>query len=666
MDMKYDTYILELIRSNGMPHNYNTCDNDIDNSMCMCDNKFLMFDYFDVLYYKELQKEEKKYTYYFSVVDPVDNDEQGKVSQKTLSLYQHKDNGTQSEINPFEVKGGEYLSDRPFLGVIQICLCKEVFADDTDEMLSKGEVDQFLRGIEERILRIADEVLGKERRDRVLKKLYRSSTTGDFCLALRTDLIADIYRVSSRLNDSRDGGKEKLKMMTYTNVGVECGINREKNEYSTFSASFLETHKENLIALRLTADSSILNVLEECGDDLKLEKGLFGRYDYLLHISVDEFTKIYPDLCIKKFGSLGEKEEQQGTGRLARLILHPQVGYINERILTDVPKKDIRGEIAVESPEEEAIATTLAEQRKKAACNNELLKKINAIAGYKDEFIEESLAFQDLYRSTLELYKAFSSIFIEKDAEINWQIWYNDMNIMCDCIENEMMEYKDFPDEDTEKQFRINLLESWRESIQAINRYTRLVQNVNYQTYQSPVYEIQTQIDAEKIMVAYRELMRVYIQSFGEAAESRGERLGKIEPIVYPELRKSKVEVVALFANMGGKKIPEKRAIVCTVPSFEYFGRVYDLMPWLMHEASHYFRVLDRGERNSFMVDYVCKHVFWFITREIVRKFSRPNRCMVTGRSGYHLLSAFREVAVKELRNNIEKIKKERGEYPSF
>lgn len=666
MSAKYNTYILELIRSNEIPHNKEANKSDEEKKSC---TQFMMFDYFDILYYKELSGEEKRYTYYFSVEDSINNDEQRKVSQKTLSLYRHAgndlDNGATS--NPFAMEQPAEkacLSDKPFLGVIQICLCKETFIND---ILLGGEVNGFLCAIEQKVLNIAENALGNERNCETIKQIYRSSTTGDFCLAIRTDSISDIYRVASRLNDSRENGKDKEspKMMTYTNVGVECGV--QNGKYCTFGKSFLQKHGGNTIALRLTADSNMLSELAKHTGNLELMKGLFGRYDYLLHISVEEFAKIYPSLCIKKFGALGSVGDVPGTEGFEKLILHPQIRYINERVLVDCSEARERTEDSEKRSEDvKGIEDSMEELKGLENRNNDLLTEIERIDEYREEFKEENRAFRDLYRSTLELYKAFSSIFMEKDAVINWLIWQNDMKVMCDCILSEMEEYDSIQNEKKKRDFRINLLGSWRESVQAINRYTRLVQNVNYQTYQSPVYEIQTQIDAEKMMVAYREAMRVYVQGLVKHSRDAGDPIGEIEPIIYPELRQSKVQVVELFANMGWGKTPDTRAIICMVPSFEYFGRMYDLLPWIMHEASHYFRVMSRDRRNSFVVEYVVMHVFLFVTQNIVREYSRQNSFLEEGRVVQNLRDAFQEIWVREIENDLNIIKEQRGKEPSF
>ena len=63
---KYSTYILELIRNNGITN----IDGESINEKKSSEEvpvSFLMFDYFDILYCKELRGDEKKYLNYLSI-----------------------------------------------------------------------------------------------------------------------------------------------------------------------------------------------------------------------------------------------------------------------------------------------------------------------------------------------------------------------------------------------------------------------------------------------------------------------------------------------------------------------------------------------------------------------------------------------------------------------
>lgn len=112
---KYKTCILELVRNNGV------LQEEKSESA-----RFLMFDYFDILYYKELEGDEKHYMNYFSLGDPFKNDKDYKVSYKFLGLYQ-KWKKIEESADPFLPGVSQQLSDKPFLGIVQISLCTESF-----------------------------------------------------------------------------------------------------------------------------------------------------------------------------------------------------------------------------------------------------------------------------------------------------------------------------------------------------------------------------------------------------------------------------------------------------------------------------------------------------------------------------------------------------------
>ncbi len=643
MTAEYNTYILELIRNNEMPQ-----------KNIAGENKFVMLDYFDVMRYKELKDEEKTYMNYFSIADAFGGGQQSKASYKTLSLYQHKKMITGNPFMTEDVKE-DCLSERPFLGVIQICLCKESYSN---KILAAGNVDDFLEKMEQEILQAAGGVLSSGQEGGTVMQLYRSSTTGDFCLVMRTDAIEDIYRVASRLNNSRNNSGDSFKVLTYTNVGIESRAVEKSEEaglkYCTFSPLFLDKYGEDIIAIRFSADSHVFGAMEKNMGKSLLKKGLFGRYDYLLHIKIKDFAEIYPEICRRKFGELNDMQAQPAG--LGELIMNPRVRNINERILVDCK------EASVEDPETNCIEIGQEECRK----NNELFIQIAALDSYQCDFSEETQVFRDLHRGTQELYKAFSSTAMEKDAVLNWYIWHNDMKILCACIQEEMGIYAALQDERKKKELRINLLSSWRTSLQAISKYTRLVQNVNYQTYQSPLYEMQTQVDTEKVMVAYREAMRVYVQAYADDKRAHKIRASRIEPIIYPELTEDQVRIAAPFTGTWGKDSCEQRSIFCMVPSFEYFGRLYDLLPWIFHEASHQLRVLSREERNEFVVGYIFKHIFKEVVESIVRRNSDTGGYVAAGLSVKNLLNSFCFVAEQEMKEEMHKYSKAQGESPSY
>lgn len=663
---KYSTYVLEMIRNNGV--------SEILKDENKTKEYFLMFDYFDVLLYRELEGDAKNYLEYLAISDPFGTEKDHKVSYKTLSLYQLKEK-CPKERNPFLNEKRETVSDFPFLGIIQIILCKENYSGPIEERRETLDIEKFLYKCEEKILEIVEKEETQYRECVSRRQLYRSSTTGDFCLVLRADSVNVIYKIALTLSGSQDNGESAIKLMTYTNVGIECH-KLENGGYGRLSRGFIEKHRDISFALRFSADAGYEKVLnkyvsdnnqENCPEDKA--KGLFGRYDYLLNLEMEEFAEIYPWLCEKKLGVSDEKKEKLSLYRrlqglrnrklrvekegesaersrlkLVQILEDPYVRNINERVLInlkDMPYDKRNGN---------EISRNIGDKNRDSIKekNKELYGKIKKLQEYETHFSEGYRVFKDLYRSMIEIFKTYSVLGMEKDAYINWKIYHEDMRILCECLKRWIDKYERETDVEKKQKLRTTILYQWRMSIQAINQYTRLVQNVNYQTYQSPIYEIQTQIDTEKAMVAYREAIERYIISYADSDVS-GRSKDRIYPILYPDLVKEKIEVEGLFMDAETTKKPVDRAIICTLPSFEYFGRLYDVLPWIIHETSHHIRVLDRERRNRFVVRYILSYIFQIVITDIMKKLASDRFYRTSGIAEFQLISCMIEVAEEEL-----------------
>ena len=629
---KYSVHAVEMVRNNGIAesrHNDSDC--------------FFMFDYFDVLYHKELTGRSKNYENYLSIQDPFDCYQNYKVSYKVLSLYQLQ--GGRLE-KPFGAYKGEGLSETPFLGVIQITLCKESYKDSG----KVKDISGFLCDCEDHILKIVGSQLCKSATGTVAaKQLYRSSTTGDFCLVLRTDSVEMIYRIALALNSVGQKEKQGIRLFTYTSVGIECKLD-QSGEYCTLSTQFVEKHPDMMFALRFSAPDQLEGRLKRCvnpAGTVRKVSGLFGRYDYLLNIDTAQFAEIYPVLCEKKLGVPVRKKEWKETDDecgLAAVIRRSVARNINERILVNLSGQSSEEEICRSLEQEDGESVILE--------NKAMYQEIMQLDRWRKYFAEEHREFQELFRCMKEMCRAFLPAGMEKDAYVNWVVFRHDMQVLCRCINLEMKKYAestDYNEAEKRKERRIRFLKSWRQNIQAINQYTRLVQNVNYQTYQSPIYEIQTQIDTEKAMVAYREAMEYYMYLYAKEPAARGDspRDG-ILTLIYPDMSLERVEVRAPFAFKMNVGMLE-RHIVCTVPSFEYFGRLYDMLPWIIHECSHHIRILSRKKRNRFIAEDIFRHIFRMVMSGVFMKASDDVMYGNIGLWGECLIESMVEVAKEEV-----------------
>lgn len=100
---------------------------------------------------------------------------------------------------------------------------------------------------------------------------------------------------------------------------------------------------------------------------------------------------------------------------------------------------------------------------------------------------------------------------------------------------------------------------------------------------------------------------------------------------------------------MEWKKKGIKREVICIVPSFEYFGRLYDLLPWILHECSHQVRILDRSERNAFIADYILDSIFSEVIEDLFQSLAGDKLYTALGLEERELVRALVEEAKRQI-----------------
>lgn len=541
MGSTWDCYVLEIYKNTGIHHNGNPI---ITDASCV---------FHDELRYKKLCGNQKGYLNYFNfrINDTYFENVQKNTLSQTLSLYRHgkdykEEAPTTDEEDPFVDR-----EDAPFLILIQVCLCRKayLYIKDSKKNETSSDVETFLQTAENMIEKKVKSVFTPEESKNLIWKIFRSSTTGDFCLVIRT----------------------------------AC---------------------EDLI-------TKTVDHLQSCA--------------------------IWADIAM----TVWRKKSQTEEG--VYVNIPPKTKSVNRE--SDVPEA----------------------AKKKRERNQDLFKDICKLRCYEKYFAQENRIFQDLLYATKKLYGNYAASAHEKDTEINWQIWYHDMENLCESINNYMGTYQkiDSVPEDRRRKFRLNLLQNWRENILAIDCYSRLIHNVNGRNCRGSVFDAQTQVNAEKLLVAYREAMWVYYRGYDEISAAGDQAKIKIEPIIYSSLVKEKIEVTTLFANMMddlyGTHLDRKKVCVCSVPSFENFGRLYDFLPLLMHETAHSIRALERAERNDFLIHYTLKHVFGEVIRHLLQELPNVNRYEDMGAATGNLLKAFLKTAESDVKSNLESYAKPYG-----
>lgn len=624
---EYDTSIVRMIRNNNVPIG--------GKSMEGCDVYF-MLDYFDLLYHQKLEGENKVYKKFWNINDNTGEERFNyKVAKKTLSLYTKSSNPS-----IFHIEGvNAQLSEIPFLGIVQINIVHHGYKE------ADPDIEEMLVGCEQEIEKCIEDNI--KRKDVEFNfKIYRSSTSGDFCLVIKSAMIDLIFRTATLINNLIvKYHSEQFLFSTYTNVGIEC-VKNNKDDFLTLQEKTIEQNKNCVFAIRFTTTCN--EFAKEIFQRIEREEkhvieqvmtGLFGRYDFLLHMSMENFSQIYDTLCKSKIDGF-ISEDTYKTDENASLveviktgIIQRKIEVINERAL--VPVNEDVFDLQTSYKDRETIRKNIEKYKDKEINNvrTEFDDKMTDFCKFESVFVEERRAFIDLERELKELIRTYVPQGIEHDSYVNWQILISDFQTLFANIADWKDKYDKLTCERERQYSRKCFLEDLRLLIDAINQFYKYIQNVNAQTWQAPLYEIQTQLDAEKLMIAYREFLYKYFSNYQNAMDVDGRIMHF--PIVYPDITIDKACVMVPFTNHE-KNTP--RLLVCRVPSFEYYGRMFDMIPWILHEASHNIRTMKRNDRNRYLIKSVFLGVFTQVMYKLLNQYSND--------FGYYRLGTFENVIV--------------------
>ncbi len=653
---KYQVGVVKMLRNNNIVVKENSMEKY---------STYFMLDYFDLLFYRDLRGEHKIYDEYWNIRDVDEKKElEYQVAYKTLSLYAGEEQCAELFETP---KDARELSDMPFLGIVQINFVHYLYNQEMDGekalLYCEGKLEEFVRkngGEEEKLLNY---------------KIYRSSTSGDFCLVIKSAKLNAIFKIATLINNLVIFCEEEtFRFNTYTNIGIEC-VKQEDGSFLTFREATVQQNKECEFALRFTVDNEFAKRLFETAKSKQEEKfhievmtGLFGRYDFMLYISMKEFDEIYSILCASKL--VGKKErdfirdfsgEETFLELLQMGIRAGMVKIINERALVSISDalfdfetiEDVSINRFQEVTEKEILF-----RRAIKRVGNELNGRMSRLQNMESEFVEEWRAFTDITRELSEVINTYVPQGIENDSHVNWQILISDLDVIFDCIKAWNEEHQKLADAADRKDSRVRLLESLRAATDAINQHYKFLQNVNAQTWQSPLYEIQTQIDAEKMMIAYREFLYQYFFNYKELykkidkkTDKKNDRRPMIYPIVYPDISADRVYAQLLFP---AQKSENSKLLVVKVPSFEYYGRMFDMLPWILHEASHSIRTFSREKRNRYLTETILYSVFSQVLYKLLNHYSNDYGYYKLGALERDILTVMTEAAFKELEASHE------------
>ena len=623
----YNVHNLTFIRNNSYPQRIN-----FDKEH----NCFFMMDYYNLLKERKLRDQIEGYT----VLVGGYKDENNAVAKRIMGVYSELEEDFQDE-QVFQTAAAEQstTSAHPFLGIIQVYITDYMWKKNNKSMRASG-IDDYLESYKEQIVHCLKSVL--DTHDFV--HIYRTITSEDFCIIIRTAKVRKIYQAALQIMGIKNA-QQKRVFFTYTNIGIECVKSGEENN-PDYPLHFLPLHKsvrdnngDANFVLRFRIEIEALEEIQalefqqknqdETAGQVVIEavNGMVGRYDLVIKLEMSEFMEIYPYLCLNIAGyKIMTADLEKIKSPLAKIVAEKMdigiIQTINTRIIMDIyAKKKSTNANAVSSLDIQDTNGIKKRTEKVMNLYNEFKNK------HDIRFFADKYRYVELTRMLDTLIFSYENLAYEIDTHINWFI-------CSQYLENffqSMISYMDSLRHISELRGIDKFLNEFQAFVSAFDIYLRLLQGINQNTIQSPRYDISAPIDGQKFIMAYGEFIdSVHEEYRNDEWDKKGknaccEKRRVENTIIYPDLTVKNLELMEVFNYDKVKNIKEtdeKPAILlCKIPMFEYFERPYDLIPLILHEIGHHMLILKRDIRNKFLVKRIFKLIAEAAVQEVQSRF---------------------------------------------
>lgn len=617
----YNVHNLTFLRNNSCPQRI-----DFDGKQ----NYFFMMDYYNLLKERKLKKETDGYV----VLVGNAKDENNAVARRIMGIYSEKILTYDEQI--FETASAETgsTSGMPFLGIIQVYIADYAWKKER-KPIHIQQIDSYLEAYKKEIETNINKALAEDD----LCHIYRTISSEDFCVVIRTSKISNIYHAALKIMDIKNEFHKRV-FFTYTNIGIEC-VRCERKDSFLSELLFLDLNESvrmknqdvNFV-LRFRIEIKALEEIQALNVDQKSKKGnverikiedingMIGRYDLVVRLSMDEFMEIYPYLCMNATGEKFKCNNSKNiNGRFSKILVEKMedgsIQTINTRIIVDIYAKEREGN---------TLSVPLLDDDDIDKIKSRTISVMKLYNKFKSDHDNKFLAYKyhyvELIRMLDSLIYSYENLAYEIDTHINWFIFSQYL----EKVFKSMNAYMEAFDKNIEPRAIEKFLNEFQAFISAFDIYLRLLQGINQNTIQSPRYDISTPIDGQKFLMAYSEFIDSVHEEYrkdqwdkrGELACSEKRRTENT--IIYPDLTIKNLELMEAFCydnvKISNVNYENPAMLICKIPMFEYFERPYDLIPLILHEISHHMLILKREVRNEFLI----RRVFERIAAEAIKQ----------------------------------------------
>lgn len=603
------------------------------------ENVFFMMDYFNFLKSIRLQKGFHGY----KKLCGLKNEYSEGLAYQNIGIYKTSEVGgkdeTGEENSLFEVAGGVTATERPFIGLILVYILdyKMPVGDGLDngkcKLCNMGEfLDVYREYIRSNIK------LNKSN-----YSIYQTIAGADFCIVVRTDMIRDIFNAATNLMQIKNSENKRI-FFTYTNIGIECGRGSTLQELPErilkLSDSVMKKNRDIEFAIRFRIESSVLQDMRKLQEKVSAEieevNGLFGRYDLVIRRSISEFYEIYPYLYKNKIGILDEPINEDDLAVLKSDINRVLLSSMSSGMIRTM---NIRALIRIDKMAEDS--SEILEPWFDSALQGNVKEAVSYIKAeyntfqnrYKARFLMDRYWYQDICSIFERLINLYEGLAYEFDTYLNWRVYEEYLHVLLNNMDAYMKKIHE-----TDRKYIRNFILEFQLFIRAFDEYIKILQGVNQNTLQAPKYDAVVPFDGQKFLLSYTEYLTQIHEQYcnypwqkkkGVCQEPR--RAMKI--VIYPEILENQITVKEVFhypeqvktIPAGEQKISsEKGLLICRLPAFEYFARIYDMIPLITHEICHQMLILERKERNEFYINelfaQISNQISYLLLKEVGNK----------------------------------------------
>lgn len=572
-----------------------------------CKKAFLMLDYFDLLTYE--RDEGLTATDCFGLTGSFRKTDIPATSAQLMTLARHiKYDTDAADDDPFEYQGGP---KKPFLSLLFVTMRFEAVKWVLDDELRKDKDDAV-----EKLLHACDDELHREtekalRKSDALFRVFKSVNTGDFCVVLRSGSLDDTYLVSRAITCLGKHPRHVLGSLRY-GLHIYCGV-----EYGP--ESLRPSTGETKISLQMEISPQALDPVVQT-----LQKPLGYTVHYSpqnaclsMPVSMTTFCELYPLLRAAK---LGEKEPTAAASADSPLPegLAPKLA----KWLKDgqVTRLDAHVHFTQKSPEDEIQLHRELPDREIDIISSHVEKIRGLYAQLRDPtFLPNHfrVPYRNLLRQLDDLRKTFLYLWFQAESRVNGNMYYMQISLAIYAILKHLVFLHDHSQKNTDtRDFEIleGLVGYIASFVNAANSFHKLTQSVNFDSIESPNYEMQTRVDSEKYLFAYTEFLRSVLAAFysnGKSLEGPGPK--RTFPLFYVDFNRQKTTATTIFDGLinwdskGFRPDGHVRIVTFGLQSVEALAHSYDTLPALMHEVSHHMRFLPKRDRNMLLAQLILQ-----------------------------------------------------------